>query len=107
MTQGLLKSRETKNRLHKQCLINPCPLTCNTYKQFRNLYQRTIRAAKKLHIVKNLSDCKGNPKRTWQILNECTGRIAKNSKIEKIRSNGIITENQQQIAEEFNNFFTK
>ncbi len=50
MTAGLLTSRGTKIALHKQCLVNPTPLSLNNYKQFRNLYNRTLRAAKILHI---------------------------------------------------------
>jgi len=107
MSAGLLISRGTKIRLHKQSLANPTPLSINLYKQFRNLYNKTLRAAKILFIKSKLKDCKGNAKETWKILNECTGRTAKNVKIEKIISNGAITEVPLDIANEFNNFFIK
>jgi len=107
MSEGLLISRGTKINLHKQCLANPSPLSINTYKQFRNIYTKTLRAAKILHIKNKLLDCKGNAKETWKILNECTGRTAKNVKIEKIISNGTLTEVPIEIANEFNNFFIK
>jgi len=58
MTAGLLTSRGTKIALHKQCLVNPTPLSLNNYKQFRNLYNRTLRAAKILHIKNKLNDSK-------------------------------------------------
>ena len=107
MTAGLLISRGTKNNLHKQCLINPTPLTIDLYKKFRNLYAKIMRAAKVLHVQSKLKDCKGNSKQTWKILNECTGRTAKNENVEKINSNGKITEIPLEIANEFNNFFIK
>jgi hypothetical protein len=107
MSAGLLISRGTKNNLHKQCLANPTPLTINLYKQFRNLYAKTLRAAKILHIQTKLRACKGNSKQTWQILNECTGRTVKNENVDKIFSNGSVTEDPLEIANEFNNFFVK
>ncbi len=66
-----------------------------------------MRAAKVLHVQSKLKDCKGNSKQTWKILNECTGRTAKNENVEKINSNGKITEIPLEIANEFNNFFIK
>jgi len=107
MTAGLLISRGTKTSLHKQSLVNPTPLAINLYKQFRNIYNRTLRAAKILHIKNKLTACKKNPKETWRILNECIGRTAKNEKIEKINSNGNISSVPLEIANEFNNFFVK
>jgi hypothetical protein len=107
MSAGLLISRGTKNNLHKQSLANPTPLTINLYKQFRNIYAKTLRAAKILHIQSKLRACKGNSKKTWQILNECTGRTVKNENVEKIISNGSVTEDPLEIANEFNNFFVK
>jgi len=107
MSAGLLISRGTKNNLHKQSLSNPTPLIINQYKQFRNLYAKTLRAAKILHVQAKLKDCKGNSKQTWKILNECTGRTTKKENVDKITSNGTITENPLEIANEFNNFFVK
>ena len=107
MSAGLLISRGTKNNLHKQSLSNPTPLTINAYKKFRNLYAKTLRAAKIFHIQSKLKNCKGNSKQTWQILNECTGRTVKKENVDKIISNGSITEIPLEIANEFNNFFIK
>ena len=84
MSEGLLLSRTTKLNLHKQCLVNPNPISINMYKQYRNVYNSTLRAAKKLHIQALLRQNQNDPKKTWQILNELTGRSAKSVKIEKI-----------------------
>jgi len=81
MTAGLLISRGTKISLHKQSLSNPTPLSLNIYKQFQNIYNRTLRAAKILHIKNKLNASKKNPKESWRILNDCIGRTAKNDKI--------------------------
>jgi hypothetical protein len=38
MTPGLLISRITKNKLHKQSLIDPSPVNVNKIKAYRNLF---------------------------------------------------------------------
>jgi len=57
MSGGLLISRGTKINLHKQCLAYPTPLSITLYKQFRNLYNKTLKAAKVLNIKNKLYDC--------------------------------------------------
>jgi Endonuclease/Exonuclease/phosphatase family len=47
MSTGLLISRKNKIMLGKKCSINPSVTNINTFKTYRNVYNRTIRAAKK------------------------------------------------------------
>jgi len=49
MTGGLLKSRATKNKLHKTGISTPTGENIVKYKRFKTLYQRVVRAAKKLY----------------------------------------------------------
>jgi hypothetical protein len=53
---------------------DPSEENVNSYKAYKTIYQRTIRAAKKLHISKTLTENAGNPKKTWQTLNELLGK---------------------------------
>jgi len=92
MSAGLLISRGTKFNSHKQNLANPTLLSINIYKQYRNIYTKALRASKNLHFKNNLNKCKGNAKETWKILNECTGRTARNVKIEQIIANSSLKE---------------
>ncbi len=46
MTPGLLISRITKNKLHKQSLIEPSPVNVNKFKTYRNLFNTLIRKSK-------------------------------------------------------------
>ena len=50
MTAGLLVSRRTKDKLHLLAVSDPLPMNINKYKAYKSVYQRTIRAAKKLQI---------------------------------------------------------
>jgi hypothetical protein len=46
MTPGLLISRTTKNKLHKQLLIEPSPVNVNKFKTYRNLFNTLVRKSK-------------------------------------------------------------
>jgi len=67
-TRGLLVSRQQKNILYKEMLNNPFDPYVSSYKNYRNLYNKIVRASKKLffesEILKNQSDSR----KTWQIL---------------------------------------
>ena len=68
MTQGLLISRNTKNKLHKKAMADPTPLNIQNYKRFKSIYFRTLRGAKKLHITNKLNENVGNPKKCGKLL---------------------------------------
>ena len=88
-------------------MASPTQFNIERYKLYRNTFNKTVRAAKKLHLFNTLKENKGNAKKTWEILNECTGRISKNQKITKININGQSNESNIDIANEFNDFFVK
>ncbi len=77
MTQGLLISRNTKNKLHKKAMADPNPLNILNYKRYKTNYFRTLLGAKKLHITNKLNENVGNPKKTWETLNEILGKPKK------------------------------
>jgi Reverse transcriptase (RNA-dependent DNA polymerase) len=77
-----------------------------TYNNYRNLYNKLVRASKKLHISNKLTENAKNPKKMWEILNEITKGKKGECKIEKIKVNDAELTDPKQIAEEFNKFFT-
>jgi len=107
MTSGLLTSRARKNHLHKLSLTEPTPDNCERYKNYRNLYNKLIRAMKQLHYEKDLAKYQKNPKKTWELLKEVSTGNKSTSKIEKINSGGVEVTDNKAMAEEFNNFFTE
>jgi hypothetical protein len=46
MTNGLLISRRTKNNLYKKQIIDNSPQNVEKYKKFKQIYFKTLRAAK-------------------------------------------------------------
>jgi hypothetical protein len=74
MTAGLLISRQTKNDLYKAQLATNTPANTAKYENFKQIYCRTLRAAKKIYFQNKLQANIKNPKKTWEILNEALGK---------------------------------
>ena len=106
MTKGLLISRKTKNQLYKTSLLHPSESNIQGYKSFRNLFNKILRASKKLYFDNNFEKARKNPKKTWDLIREATGSSSNNSKIDKITVEGKTLDNPLDIANEFNSFFT-
>jgi len=106
MTTGLLISRNTKKCLHKAAVSDPSILNIERYKSFKSIYQRVIRAAKRLYFVTKLEQNAGNPKKTWQTLNEILGKTKKSDTVENICVGGENVSEPRDIANHFNEFFT-
>jgi len=64
MSKGLLTSRREKLRLASYVSRNPSALASQTYKTYRNLFNKLLRSAKKLYyekeLAKNVSNLKKN-----------------------------------------------
>jgi hypothetical protein len=63
MTAGLLISRKTKNQLFKNQLVEKTPVNVQKYKTFKQIFDRTLRAAKKLYFQTKLQENAKNPKK--------------------------------------------
>ncbi len=81
-------------------------MNINNYKTYKSVYQRTIRAAKKLHISDKITENAKNPKKTWQTLNEILGKEIKSATVSQININGTVSSDSHMIANHFNQFFT-
>jgi len=74
MTAGLLVSRITKNKLFKAKLLDNSAANLQKYKDFKTVYSKTLRAAKKLYYQQKFEANVKNPKKTWETLNEVMGK---------------------------------
>ena len=107
MSNGLLISRARKLQLQKISITTPSLSNLNAYKLFRNTYNKTLRAGKKLFLSKKLTENAKNPKKTWQTLRDLIPSNAKNSSIDKLKIGSKIVQDQCIIANEFITFFTE
>jgi hypothetical protein len=106
MTLGLLTSRNTKNKLHKKAISDQTAASIQQYKTYKSLYSRILRGAKKLYFKNKLNENVGNPKKTWETLNEILGKPKKSGSIGHININEIPESDPTKIANHFNSFFT-
>jgi hypothetical protein len=106
MTNGLLVSRKKKNELHKLSLTVPSVDNIQRHKIYRNLYNKLIRASKKLTIGEELRKNSKNPKKTWDILKEVTSGCSKQDQVDKIVFNNELITDPELISDEFNKFFS-
>lgn len=87
-TLGLLTSRRNKNRLQKLFYDKRTPQAQIQYRNYRNIYNKLVREAKKAYYEELIENNSGNPKKMWGILNGLMGKKTKSSSI-----NEIITDN--------------
>ncbi len=107
MTNGLLISRKYKSELHKKALVSP-NLYGNAYKNYRNVYNRLIKASKQQHLDEQFRKYQKNAKKTWEILKETAlGKNCNNSFTPVINDNGIEKTNPVDISNSFNSFFAQ
>ena len=74
MTKGLLQFSLNWQNMRKR---ETGKTNSNLYKSYRNLYNRLIRIAKTMHYTALIDRCKGDVAKTWQVLNDITGKRKK------------------------------
>jgi hypothetical protein len=107
MTTGLLLSRRQKNFLCKQSLSAPSDININRFKIYRNVYNTTIRAAKKIYYENELLLNKSNLKKTWQTLHSLIKQKShKSNSCTSLFIDGKTCSDPLLLAEHFNKFFS-
>jgi hypothetical protein len=106
MTNGLLISRTTKNKLYLKSVSHPSDANSQTYRIYRNLYNSLVRRSRQLFYTTDLEAARNNPKKTWDILREVTTGRDPRQPISEITTNTETLSDPPLIAEEFNNFFS-
>ena len=108
LTSGIIKSIKIKNKMFKKCYKSCDSLLIKKYKQYSNKLTKIKNASKISYYTKKLETTKNNIRKQWKVVNEVIGRKHLNShtptKIVDQKGNQI-TE-QQEICNEFNNFFS-
>lgn len=107
-TNGLLVSRRNKIKLEKIASFCKTPENINTFKNYRNLYNKIIRLAKKMYFDKQLAFAQSDMKKTWKLLRYAINRKSntKTNSINSIFKDNILLQNPLEIANTFNEFFT-
>jgi Reverse transcriptase (RNA-dependent DNA polymerase) len=107
MTAGILNSRRTKLSLEKGHFSNPSADSLDRYKRFRNLYNKTVKLAKKMYFERELKEHQSDAKKSWSLIKTALRKSnAKNSCILSLSVNNVTLTDPFDIANHFNEFFT-
>ena len=107
MSNGLLASIKTKNKLYKKYLKKSSHANKKLYTDFKNKLNHSIRIAKRLYFETKLKNATSDIKRTWQIQNEVINRKKCKSKLPSVfYSNNQYISDPIEVANRFCDYFT-
>ena len=106
MTHGILTSRLQKIVLCKKSISHPFEPNLTIYKSYRNLYNKIIRASKKLYFQNELSKYQSDMKKTWEILRKAINNTKKrDNNIQNLICDGLSVSDPLIMANNLNEFF--
>ncbi len=106
-TSGLLVSRREKIRLDHLASSTKTAINIERYKTYRNLYNKTVRNAKRLYFDKQIQANQTNIKQTWKILRCAINKKDKksNTSISSLICNNKLYSDPCIIADKLNEYF--
>lgn len=108
MTIGLLTSRKKKHELFRRFKRKPTLSNKRRFVEYRNLYNKTLRAGKKRYFEDLLEKNKRSPRKFWNTLKTAAGiNCSKVSSPPELCIDGVLIQNEQHIANAFNDYFAE
>jgi len=106
-SSALLVSRREKLRLDRLASNFPTDHNMQCYKNYRNVYNRILRAAKKNYYETKLKNCQSNAKATWQTIKQAINMKNKKDQtsITKLNIGNMALNNGNEIVTALNEFF--
>jgi hypothetical protein len=105
ITIGIKTSCVQKRKLYTASRNSTNPHIKRYYKHYCNILSKVIKEAKKHHYDNQIKNSTSKNKTTWNIVNKETYRKVNSTNIKSLNIDGITTDNQQLIAETFNDYF--
>ena len=107
ITGELLLRMRRRDVLKKKAISTNDHAMWQQFKRARNQVNNATKLAKKRYFSENLETGKGNPRKTWDLINELSSRSScKSSNILEIQANNRTINNADDMAEAFNVHFT-
>ena len=100
-SSGLLKSRQTKEKLERKARLKGGDHR-DKYVIYRRVYNRVCKFAKKRYYYGQFKQYKNDMKRTWETANEILGRYKGSDDNIKITN----TNNDQEVADAFSSYYS-
>jgi hypothetical protein len=102
---GIKTSCTQKRKLYLAGRNSTNPHMKRYYKCYCNILSKVIKEAKKCHYDNQIKNYTNKNKTTWNTVNKQTHRKVNSTNIKSLNIDGITTDNQQLIAEIFNDYF--
>ena len=108
MSLGLKKSSRRKQKLYVKFLKSKTTESEDEYKSYKNIFEKLKKKSKQLYYIDQMHKYQQNSKMKWQIIKEITGKLKQkgNNLPNLIKVNNKTVHTDNEIAEEFNKFFT-
>ena len=107
ISNGLVKSITTKNKLYKKLLKKYNSSNELKFKTYGNKLNNLLKISKKRYFAMKIECAKSDLKRTWNILNDLIRKSkTKSNYPESFIFNDIVTTDQKIISNNFNKYFT-
>ena len=107
ITKGLLHKMHRRDLIKKKAISSNDHDMWEQFKCARNQANNAIKQAKKRYFSDNLKTSKGNPRKTWNLINELTSRnTSKSSNILEIQVDNRTISTPGDMAEALNDHFT-
>lgn len=107
ITTELKKMMHLRDRLKVKAVRSGYPNDWNNFQRARNNANNAIKNAKRSYYLKSFIACDGNSRKTWEIVNEVTGRKSEKAIINELELEGKKLTDPTEIAEGFNKFFAE
>ena len=108
ITGGLIKSIKHKNKLYKNYLNNPNETNKTKYCKYKNILTKCLRKAQDTYYSSLIDENKKNVRAIWKIFGPIVNpnKVRKTKQITSLTINNNQITGEQQIADEFNNYFS-
>ena len=75
MTEAILKSRKTKEKLFSKKLRDPTFTDLDIFKEYNRIYAKICRLSKIIYYRDKFKEAEGNIRNTWNILREALNTL--------------------------------
>jgi len=105
MTPGLLKSCKKKNKLYLKFIKQPNVINKNNFITYRNKFKTLKKKAEQFYYATEFQKHSNNLKKQWNIIRSILKTDNKTCRIDLIDTNGVMIEDDETMANKFNNYF--
>ena len=105
ITNGLKKSSKRKQKLYNNFLKTRSNADELIYKNYKSMFQKLLKKAKSNYYTNQLNKYKSDPKKSWNIINEVTGRkkVFSDPFPKTVIHGGVTLNDKHKICSAFNN----